>query len=103
MVGPRAEEERRSAYRRFQAGLVIVVGGSAGLIAVNGDAALPVVAAASLGGLVVGVVLVWQVFPGRRTNPAQSPTSLGTATDEQSANSIGDDPDATHDDDQREG
>lgn len=101
MVGPRPEEEHRSAYRRFQVGLVIVVGGSAGLIAVNGDTTHPVVAAASLGGLVVGVVLVWQLFPGSNVQPGQRPTLLGTTTGEQLANTIGDDPDATHDDDQR--
>lgn len=66
MVGPTPEEERRSAYRRFKAMLVVVIALSAGLIAINGDAGLHVVGAASLGGLVVGAALVQYVFPEPR-------------------------------------
>lgn len=65
MVGPRPEDEHRSAYRRFKAILVVLVGVSAGLIALEGDASLPVVTAAAVAGSVIGVALVWYVFPDR--------------------------------------
>lgn len=72
MVGPRPEEERRSSYRRFQAGLVIVVGASASLIALKGDARPVVVAVAGVAGLVLGTLLVWYVFPNSQTRMGRS-------------------------------
>lgn len=73
MVGPRPEDERRTSYRRFQAGLVMVVGASASLIAVKGDARPVVVAVAGVAGLVLGTVLVLYVFPNRQTRMGRSP------------------------------
>ena len=64
MVGPISRDERSSLVRRLKAGFVVLVGGSSGLIAVQGGATLVEVALVTLVGLVVGVVLVWLVFPG---------------------------------------
>lgn len=69
MVGPVPEAERLSFARRAKLALATVVGLSAGLIAVQGDASLPAVAAATGAGLGVGLVLVWVVFPGSGGTP----------------------------------
>lgn len=45
--------------RRLKAGIVALVGGSAGLIAVQGGASLLVVLVAVLAGLAFGWLLVW--------------------------------------------
>jgi membrane associated rhomboid family serine protease len=63
MVGPLTDEERSSFTRRLKAGLVVLVGLSAGLITVQGDAEPVVVAGAFVGGVVVGSLLIWYVFP----------------------------------------
>ncbi len=44
-------------------GTVLLVGLSAGLMAVHGEAALGTVLSAVGGGLLVGTVLVWYLFP----------------------------------------
>lgn len=60
MVGPSAtEEERDESRRRLKAGFVLLVGVSGTLIAIQGGASLPVLAAATLIGLVAGGVLLW--------------------------------------------
>lgn len=64
MVGPVSDEERNSFTVRLKIGVVLVVGLSCGLMAVQGGAPLPFVAGAVAVGLVVGVVLVRIVFPG---------------------------------------
>lgn len=63
MVQPVDPEERASFTRKLKLSLVAVVGLSGGLIAVQGDAPLPVVAATVAGGFVVGTALIWFVFP----------------------------------------
>jgi len=58
MVGPSADGGQRQGYRTVKMGFVVLVGGSAGLVALTGDpspAELGVVVAA---GLAVGVVLL---------------------------------------------
>lgn len=64
MVGPISESERTAFATRVKAVIVLVVGVSAGLMAFQGGAPLPLLVGAVLAGLVVGVVLVWIVFPG---------------------------------------
>lgn len=64
MVGPISSQERSAFARRLKVGLSLVVGISAGLMALNGDAALPLVLVAVAVGLLVGVAAVWFVFPG---------------------------------------
>lgn len=64
MVGPVSEEDRDSFAARVKAGIVVVVGLSTGLMAVQGDAPLPLVVGAVAVGLVVGAALVRIVFPG---------------------------------------
>lgn len=63
MVGPLSGEERDAFAVKLKIALVAVVAASGGLMAIHGGASLPVVAAAVLGGLVVGVLLVRIVFP----------------------------------------
>jgi hypothetical protein len=59
MVGPPTAEQRAVSSRRLKAGIVALVGGSAGLIAVQGGASLLVVLVAVLAGLAFGGLLVW--------------------------------------------
>ena len=59
MVGPPTPEQRAASSRRLKASIVALVGGSAGLIALQGGASLVVVLIAALAGLVLGVLLVW--------------------------------------------
>ncbi|MGM0592045.1 MAG: hypothetical protein ACQETI_10545 [Halobacteriota archaeon] len=59
MVGPSLDEdERRLANTRLKAGFVVLVGGSAGLIAIQGGATLVDVAVVTLAGLVIGLLLM---------------------------------------------
>jgi len=67
MVEPISDEERSAFTRRVKVAFVALVGLSAGLTTLLGDPSLPVVAGAVLGGLAVGGVLVWLVFPGDGT------------------------------------
>lgn len=64
MVGPISSEERSAFALKVKLALTAVVGASAALIAIQADATPQVVAAALVGGLVAGGVLVWIVFPG---------------------------------------
>ena len=60
MVGPSISEEKRERSRtRLKAGFVLLVGASAGMIAVQGNASLPSVLAVVAAGLVLGVLLVY--------------------------------------------
>ncbi|PSQ25350.1 hypothetical protein BRD03_14040 [Halobacteriales archaeon QS_9_68_17] len=60
MVGPSISEEQRERSRtRLKAGFVLLVGVSAGMIAVQGNASLPSVLAVVAAGLVLGVLLVY--------------------------------------------
>lgn len=62
MVGPSlspAERDRR--LRAIKAAVVLLVGLSGGLIALSGDASPELIAAAFVGGLAVGMGLVWHL------------------------------------------
>jgi hypothetical protein len=63
MVQPVDPGERASFTRKLKLSLAAVVGLSGGLIALQGDAPLPVVAATVAGGVAIGTALVWFVFP----------------------------------------
>jgi uncharacterized membrane protein YccC len=63
MVGPISNEDRERTMRRIKIGSVLLVGASAGLITLQGDASLEVVAGAVAIGLLVGMALVWYLFP----------------------------------------
>lgn len=64
MVGPISDDERRTALRRLKLGFVAVIGVSAGLITLQGDAGPVAFVAATGAGLVFGAVLVWVALPG---------------------------------------
>jgi hypothetical protein len=64
MVGPISREEREASTRRIKAAFVLLVGVSGALITLQGDVALWVTAAAFVVASLVGLVLVWYVFPG---------------------------------------
>lgn len=59
MVGPPSQAERAISGRRLKTAIVALVGGSAGLIAIQGGASLAVVLVAVVGGLALGWLLVW--------------------------------------------
>ncbi|MFB6108783.1 MAG: hypothetical protein ABEJ82_08100 [Haloplanus sp.] len=60
MVGPSSSDrERRVATARLRAGFVVLVGLSAGLVAVAGDATPAQALVAVAAGLVLGSVLLW--------------------------------------------
>ena len=63
MVGPRTREERTITRQRLAIGFVLLVGASGGLIALRARAGLVPLLAATAGGLLVGLVLVWLAFP----------------------------------------
>ena len=59
MVGPPTPEQRAIESRRLKAAIVALVGGSAGLIAVQAGASLVGIVGATLIGLALGVLLLW--------------------------------------------
>ena len=61
MVGPSiTDDDRRDANNRLQAGFVLLVGVSAGLVATQAGASLVQTAAVVAGGLLLGgVLLLW--------------------------------------------
>jgi len=62
MVGPSLSEgEREEWARTLKTAFVLLVGLSGGLVALSGDASVAMVGVSTLGGLVVGVVLVWHL------------------------------------------
>ncbi|MEF8838764.1 MAG: hypothetical protein V5A18_04585, partial [Haloarculaceae archaeon] len=63
MVGPRRSEERARTYRQIAIGFVLLVAASGGLIALRADAGPGAILAATVGGFVVGRLLVWLAFP----------------------------------------
>jgi len=63
MVGPISDAERNSTIIKVKVATVLLVGASAGLITTQGDASLPVLLVAVVGGLLLGVFLVWLLFP----------------------------------------
>jgi hypothetical protein len=64
MVGPTADDDSQSLAFRLKIFFVVLVGASAGLITSVENTTLLESGLATLAGLVVGVVLVWIVFPG---------------------------------------
>jgi hypothetical protein len=64
VVGPVSSEERSDAAFRLKVGFVVLVGLSSGLISLQGDLPLWGTGVAILAGLLLGVLLVWVVFPG---------------------------------------
>ena len=64
MVDPISDEERSEFALKVKVAVVLLVGGSAGLVAVANGASLVLAGGAVLAGLAVGVVLVRIVFPG---------------------------------------
>jgi Flp pilus assembly protein TadB len=78
MVGPSiTDEERRDANNRLQAGFVLLVGVSGGLVAMQAGASLPQVGVAIVGALVLGGVLLlwlrrWSAQFRRETNRRRS-------------------------------
>ncbi|UPW00757.1 hypothetical protein M0R88_01320 [Halorussus gelatinilyticus] len=58
MVGPQSDEDKRDAMNQFKAGVVLLVGVSAGLIAFSGGATLLEAAVAVGAGLLVGAALL---------------------------------------------
>ncbi|MEF8782602.1 MAG: hypothetical protein V5A39_06390 [Haloarculaceae archaeon] len=65
MVGGITDEERERFAVKLKAGFVLLVGLSAGLVTIQAGASLEAFLAATAAGSVVGVVLVWLVFPDR--------------------------------------
>lgn len=63
MVDPISSAERSRTLRRVKIGTVLLVGLSAGLIAVQSGGSVEVIAGAVFGGTVVGAALVWYLFP----------------------------------------
>lgn len=63
MVGPVPEEDRSRSVRRLQAGFVALVGISAGLIAFQGDLGPAGILGATLGGTLLGFLLIWLAVP----------------------------------------
>lgn len=64
MVGPISSEERSTFALKMKLFLVTVIAASAGLIALQGDASLPLLVGAVVVGALSGTLLVWFVFPG---------------------------------------
>lgn len=63
MVGPISTEQRESKLRKIKVGTALLVGLSMGLVALQGDASLPVIVGAVAVGAVLGGALAWYVFP----------------------------------------
>lgn len=63
MVGPMSPEERQSGMVRLKLGIALLVGISGGLVALQGEASLPIVGAAVVAGTLVGAALAWYIFP----------------------------------------
>jgi hypothetical protein len=63
MVDPLPREDRETGARRLRIGFVALVGGSAGLIAVQGGAGPVGIAVVALAGALIGLVLVALLFP----------------------------------------
>lgn len=59
MVGPMSDEERRAGTQRLYTGFVVLVGASAGLMALSGGATLPQAALVTGAGLALGAALMW--------------------------------------------
>lgn len=67
MVDPISNEDRVQTLRWAKIGTVALVGVSAGLISIQGEASPELVVGTVLGGLLVGIALVWYLFPDSDT------------------------------------
>lgn len=63
MVGPISAEQRASQLFRLKLGVALLVGISAGLVALQGRASPPVIGVSVVAGTVLGGALSWYVFP----------------------------------------
>lgn len=73
MVGPISDEERNSMLLKVKVATVLLVGASAGLITTQGDTSLTASVVAVVGGLILGVGLVWLLFPSsEQLSPASN-------------------------------
>jgi hypothetical protein len=63
MVGPVTPSERTAFARKVQAVVTLLVGASAGLVALRADASLAAAGVAVAVGSLVGVVIAWYVVP----------------------------------------
>jgi membrane associated rhomboid family serine protease len=63
MVGPVSDEERESATTKVKLAFTALIGFSAALVTLQVNPSPLVFASALAGGLVVGWLLVWYVFP----------------------------------------
>lgn len=63
MVEPIPDTDRVRTLRWAKIGTIALIGLSAGLIAVHGDASLEATLGAAASGAVVGTGLVWYLFP----------------------------------------
>lgn len=87
MVGPSlSEDERRRRWNLLKAAFVLLVGGSAGMIAVQGGADLLSVAVVGLAGLLLGAVLIYYL-----SSIAPDPQSGRRTADQRRSVDFGDD------------
>lgn len=63
MVRPVGDEERDAAALRLKVGFTLLVGASAGLITLQGDPSLALTGGAVAGGLGLGWLLAWYLYP----------------------------------------
>ena len=63
MVDPISNDERARTLLWVKLATVLLVGLSAGLIAIQGDAPFEIILGAVGGGALVGAALVWYLFP----------------------------------------
>lgn len=59
MVGPMSDEERRAGSQRLHTGFVVLVGASAGIMALSGGATLAQAGIVTGAGLALGGALIW--------------------------------------------
>lgn len=59
MVGPMSDEERRAGSQRLYTGFVVLVGASAGIMALSGGATLVQAGLVTAAGLALGGALMW--------------------------------------------
>ncbi|ADJ15214.1 hypothetical protein [Halalkalicoccus jeotgali] len=62
MVGPMTDDERRAGSQRLYAGFVVLVGASAGVMALSGGATLVQATLVAGAGVLLGGALLWWLF-----------------------------------------
>lgn len=63
MVGPVGDDERAASDRRIKVAFTVLVGASAGLITLQGDASIALTGGAVVAGLALGWGLAWYLYP----------------------------------------